>query len=238
MIIAAAQIKVTGDLITNLRTVERYVKKAAAKDVNFVCFPEACISGSETEELPSKGHEDFIVKLAVKFNINIIVGTYAKVGSKIRNQIWVISRKGKTVYKYNKRNLYISESTEVIPGKSNRVLELDGLPFAVINCYDYAFPEQIRELAQKGAKVIFCPSYLLSHPNTKQVLLKVPQMRAFDAMAYYLMVDAIAEDTFKRSRICHPLYEISSVKNRQGLITAEINLEDIDALRAEYKTLI
>ena len=210
--IAAAQIEVTGDIEKNLSTILANITEAAQQQANIICFPEICLIDDDMNARRISRESRAIQAAAALHGIHVICGSYVIDDTKrIRNQIWVIDRTGNIVMRYNKRNLYKAESAAILPGKRNKIFELDGIRFAIINCWDYAFPEEIRSLAAKGAEVIFCPSYLLSHPRTKDVLDKIPQVRAFDAMTYFVMVDAFAQDTYKRSKICHPLRVLSAI---------------------------
>lgn len=229
MKVAAAQIIVESDVAKNLEKILEYIKKARRADV--VCFPEVCLQ-CEKETIKSLGREiKKICDAAKENNINVIFGAYVKEEEKIRNKIFVVNKSGEIIYKYNKRNPYKTEQEYVASGKINKPFMLDGIPCAVINCWDYAYPEYLRMLAKKGAIVIFCPAYLLSHPLTHNVLRKIPQVRAFDTMSYFVMVDAIGEETYMRSRICHPLHQIDFIKDKEGIIYAEIDEQEILELR-------
>ena len=232
--VAAAQIRVTSDVEQNLSRILTAVKDAASRKARFVCLPEACLVVDD-DNVPSIDAElKKIRRVAKERAIHVIFGSYAKINGHVRNQVFVISADGSIVYRYSKRNVFMKESALVKPGRSNKVLSLDGVVFAVINCWDYAFPEQFRVLAKKGAKIIFCPAYLLSHPRTKNVLVHVPQVRAFDTMAYFVMADAVSEETFCQTTMCHPLRRLARVSGREGLLVQDLDLSEITALRKEF----
>jgi predicted amidohydrolase len=235
--VIAAQIKVTESVQENLASILSAITEAGKEKTDFICFPEACLVSDETFIPQLKGETKAIRKAAAQANVNVLFGTYVKEKGITRNQIWVINRKGELVYRYNKKHLYATEIEHVKAGKTNKMLTLDGIKFAVINCWDYAFPEYLRKLAQQGADIIFCPSYLLSFPFTKEVLRKIPQVRAFDCMAYFVMVDACAEDSFKHSKICSPLQELAGIEGKPGLLKAELDLSLLQELRARFKNL-
>jgi (R)-amidase len=222
----------------NLTEILTRIHTASSNGARFICFPEISLVSDETR-LQDITREVAQIKQAAKDNdINVIFGTYIQdEKGHIRNQIWIVNRQGGVVYRYSKRNPFLTEKSFLKAGRQNKVVTVDEMPFAVIDCWDYAFPEHIRGLAKRGAKVIFCPSYLLSHPRTREVLDRVPQVRAFDTMAYFIMVDSYAPETFKRTRICHPLHEIASVVNSPATIYADIDLTEIDELRETYHNL-
>jgi omega-amidase len=236
--VAVVQMRVEDNIQDNLQEILKYIKKAAKKKANIVCFPEVCLI-CDRNLIKNITKETKVIQEVAKTNsIHTIFGTYIK-DSKgaIRNQIMVVNNSGEIIHRYNKRYPYISEQGFLKTGKKNKVLELDKIPFAVINCWDYSFPEHIRELARKGAKIIFCPSYLMSFPQTSQVLNKIPQIRAFDCMGYFIMVDAYADDSYQESKICHPLKEIKSISKKEGMIIADLDIHEIEVLREEYQNL-
>lgn len=235
--IAAAQICVSEDIDRNHAHILRAIYQSAKQGARFVCLPESCLVPEVSLLRSTHEYIKNICGAAQEHGINVIFGSYARVCGKIRNRVFVVSDQGSIVHRYDKRNLFMDEPQEVVGGKTNEVISLLGIPFAVINCWDYAFPEQIRWLACKGAKIIFCPAYVVSHPRTSNVIPYVPQVRAFDAMSYFVMVDAFAEDAYGRTRICHPLREVASVVGSEGIVVADIDLSEIDSLREEFPNL-
>lgn len=233
MKIAAAQIKVTESRNDNLQKILEYMKKARNSDV--ICFPELSLQCDQDNVHSIDKDIETLCKAAIEYNLNLIFGAYIKLNGKIKNRIFVINKNGEIIHQYNKKHPYGLEEEYLSKGRNNKPFDLDGVCCAVINCWDYAFPEYGRDLASHGAKVIFCPAYLMSHPRTKEVLKKIPQVRAFDYMSYFVMVDAVANDTFKRSKICHPLRQLKSIKDKEGIIYADLNISEINELRNEFK---
>ncbi len=232
--IAAAQITITSSIEKNLQEILKAIAKASTQKASFVVLPETCLVSESKLVRPVLDLLKQIYAAAKEYSINVIFGSYVLVRGRIKNRILVVSKEGVVVHRYDKRNLFMQEPSEVVAGKRNRVLELDGVPFGVINCWDYAFPEQQRRLAKNGAKIIFCPANLLSHPRTKNVLLAVPQVRAFDSMAYFVMVDGFHKRLFCQTRICHPLRELARISDEPGMVCVDVDLKEIDLLRKEF----
>lgn len=238
MRVAAVQMQVSGDVGENLQRQLAFIAAAKERGADVVCFPETSLQSDEEDVRRITSAAARVRAAAREQGINVIFGTYnLDAKRRIRNQVWVVDRNGDVVARYNKRNPYLTERAFLTAGRRNKVFLLDGVRMGVINCWDYAFPEHIRSLARKGAQVIFCPSYLLSHPQTASVLAHVPQVRAFDAMCYFVMVDAATKETFRRSKICHPLRELARIEEEEGLITADLDLAEIDALRERFQNL-
>lgn len=235
MKIAAAQITAHDDKKTNLESMLLYIKKT--KSVDTLCFPELCLQSNVKQVTSIEKEIKILCAAAKQYQTNIIFGSYVAIDGKIKNRIFVINKQWEVIHRYNKKHPYASEQESVSKGRNNKPFLLDGISCAVINCRDYAFPEYSRDLAQKWAKIIFCPAYLMSFPRTKDVLEKIPQVRAFDCMSYFVMVDAIADDTFKRTKICHPLYEIQKLTGKEWVICATLDVTEIDQLRIEFSNL-
>lgn len=232
--LAAAQIIITRNTEKNLESILEAVSRAASEGAQFVCLPETCLVSEASLVKPVKDLLEQIYAAAKTYSINIVFGSYVLVRGRVKNRILVVSKEGKVVYRYDKRNLFMQEPKEVSPGGTNKVLSLDGVRFAVINCWDYAFPEQLRRLAKKGAKIIFCPANLLSFPRTKNVLLAVPQVRAFDTMAYFVMVDGFSSKLFCQSKVCHPLRELARISDEPAVVCVDVDLAEIDSLRQDF----
>lgn len=232
MKVVAVQMPIVDAIEENFHKVVQYIEKASGNDV--IVFPETCLLSERKLIQPIQKYLRGVRKAALTHNIAVIFGSYVRDDGKTWNRIFVVDRHGEIVHRYNKKNPYLTEREFISKGRVNRVFRLNGVPCAVINCWDYAFPEYLRKLAKQGAQVIFCPAYLLSHPLTSQVLLKMPQVRAFDCMSYFVMVDSSTEECFRHSRICHPLRELAAIDSREGMIQAELNLEEIGPLRERF----
>lgn len=170
MKIAAAQIKVTDSKNNNLQRMLEYINKTKNADV--ICSPELSLQCDPNNVLSIQKDLKILSQATIKKNLNLIFGAYIKDKNKIRNRIFVMNRKGEVIHRYNKKHPFISEKDPISGGRKNNIFLLDNVPCAVINCWDYAFPEYGRDLAQKGAKIFFCPSYLLSYKQTTNVLEK------------------------------------------------------------------
>jgi beta-ureidopropionase len=125
----------------------------------------------------------------------------------------------------------------VSPGKANKVIETDFGKIGIINCWDFAFPEFVKNLSKKGAKIIFCPSYLIDYERDKDILRKISLVRAFENMSYYVSCDAFTDETLSESYICHPLRMLKIIKKKEGIMFKDLNLKEIDSLRKYYDLL-
>ncbi len=97
--------------------------------------------------------------MAVRFNINIIGGssfTYEE--GKLYNVSWLFRRNG-TIGRQEKMHITPSERRwwGLTPGRKMEVFDTDRGKIGINICYDIEFPEMMRYMAKKGAKIIFCP---------------------------------------------------------------------------------
>ncbi len=231
--VASAQIKVGLDINKNLKEILKFIDKAKSKKSDIVCFPEACLNSSYKPIDVSKEIKTIQEKCKEK-SIWCIFGTHIPAGNKLKNSIFLINRRGKIKYRYDKVHLWKSEENKIIPGKIHKVIETDFGKIGIINCQDFVFPSFIQKLSRAGAKIIFCPMYIVDFKKDAHILRMLPLIRAFDTISYFVTSAALAYNSMAESFICHPLKILKKLKNKEGIIFANLNLEKIDSLRKYY----
>lgn len=232
--VAAAQINVVKDIDKNLLKILAFIEQAKSKDVEIVCFPETCLNSREENIVEVSKHIGKIQEKCKEKSIWCIVGSYVPQNNKMRNVTFLIDRLGKIRYEYVKVHLWKTEKENVIAGKTNNVIDTEFGKIGIITCWDFAFPSFIQQLSQKGAKIIFCPSYLVSYKKDGDVLRKIPLVRAFENLVFYISCDAFTDETLSESFLCHPLRIVQKIEKREGIIYADLDLEEIDSLRNYY----
>ena len=236
--IGAAQIRVTKNTGENFNKIIFYIKKAASKNVDIVCFPEASLIHSKNKKaIKSISTNRYInkIKNACKENkIHCIFGTALLEKNKLYNAAFFIDDKGKVIYKYYKKNLWKSEKGEANNGKRNKVISTKFGKIGIIICWDIAYPEYVKELGKKGAWIIFCPSYVINYKRELESYETLPLARSFENSAYFVYCDAYAKDTVKYSYICGPSRIISRIRGKEGLITADLDKRKIMFLKRYY----
>ncbi len=235
--VAAAQIKVVDDIDINLGKILDFIDKAKYENSDIVCFPETCLNSNEENVVNISEKIDKICERCKEKSIWCIFGSYIHKNNEIRNVVFLVDRSGKILNEYNKVHLWKTERRNVIPGKTNDIIDTEFGKIGIINCWDFAFPSYIQRLSRSGAKIIFCPSYLVSYEKDGDVLRKIPLVRAFENLCYYISCDAFTDKTLSESYICHPLRILQKIEGKEGMIFADLNLEDIDHLRNYYDHL-
>lgn len=154
--------------------VEYFVDVAADYKADFVTFPELFtlqLLSLETEKLPpapaiekiseyTERFVEFVSRLAVSYNINIIGGSHPTrvAGGDIRNVCYVFLRDGST---YSQEKLHPTPAEtrwwNIKGGEGASVIQTDCGPIGVMICYDSEFPELARHLTDQGAMILFVP---------------------------------------------------------------------------------
>jgi predicted amidohydrolase len=163
---------VWGDKSANLKMIKRLITKAAGKGANLILFPEVALTGHDpepkgemhrenAETIPGPSTEE-IAKLAIKYNVYIVVGMTEKEKiepSIIYNSAAIIGPNG-VLGSYQKLHLYADEQLCWSRGrKGPLVFETPWGWVGVGICYDtYQFPELARIYSIKGALLYLNPT--------------------------------------------------------------------------------
>ncbi len=159
------------------KQIEYFTDVASDYRADFVLFPELLtvpvLSAPEVKEYaltPSKAIEalteyteryvDFMEKLAVSYNINIIGGSHPTKmrDGTIENIAYVFLRDG-SVFQQSKIHPTPNERYwwNIKGGNALNAIPTDCGTIGVLICYDCEFPETARHLADQGAQIIFVP---------------------------------------------------------------------------------
>jgi len=167
--VAACQIDPQiGEVNANLERISTAVTEAAAAGATFIVLPEAVVTGygfgSLAEALPvarqaEASAEEMLAGLAVTHRATIVCGTLEANGDEVFNVALVLLPDGRR-YRYRKMHLpFLGIDRFATPGPdAPSVIEIDGLRFGVLICYDLRFPEAARICALEGADLIALPT--------------------------------------------------------------------------------
>ena len=233
MKVAAAQVIVTRNAEENCEKILLFLERAKRRKVDIICFPETCLVTKSKDVIRIEKSLRRIKEKCRKLRIYCIFGTYEKIGKHVYNIVYFIDKNGKIKYKYKKRHLWVTEKNVKV-GKANKVVNTEFGKIGIITCWDFAFPEDIRKLSKDGARIIFCPSYLVNYKPAKDVLESLPLTRAFENCCYYVTADVFTKETAVMSFICSPYKILASIKGKEGIISRKIDLKRIDKLRRFY----
>lgn len=254
------QIKpILGNKELNLKKVEHCIKKHSNKNLDLVVLPEYFSTGIDSEYFVSNPEEegnsstiDYIKKLAIKYNSNIIAGTIIEQDEeKLYNTAYIINRAGEIVAKYRKIHLFNymwgNEGEHLTSGNEEVVVDLDFGKIGLSICFDMRYPMHYNHLIKKGAEIVVSPTaWIIPKEIYKDIdLLKYAQemwiainrTRAYDNGVYLITSNqtGLVHNNFGcigNSLIVSPTAEIiSNAKNEEGGFYAEIDLSLVKYMR-------
>jgi predicted amidohydrolase len=167
--VAACQIDPQlGEVDANLERIATAVTEAAGRGATFIVLPEAAVTGygfaSLADALPvarkaEAAAENMLAGLAQTHRSTIVCGTLEPNGDEVFNVALVMLPDGRR-YRYRKMHLpFLGIDRFATPGPdAPSVIEVDGLRFGVLICYDLRFPEAARICALEGADLIALPT--------------------------------------------------------------------------------
>ena len=144
----------------NILIIEDYVRKATGK-ADIIIFPEYSISGGLPIEEGIDTNGDYLkefIRMASKYNIDIIPGTIIEESEGLRNTAYYISSKGVVLGRYEKKNLWKTEKEKIIPGNNIVVFQTDYGIVGMSICWDLMDSTIYHNMALQGARIVYCPS--------------------------------------------------------------------------------
>lgn len=257
MKIALIQINSGDDKKINFEKAKKYVLDSIKKDVDIVCLSERFLywGDSKLEEAEKDINSKYIKEfqqIAKDGKVNIILGSVsieAELKNKSTNSCLIIDRKGDIIHRYDKLYMFnvmkddvvVKESDSTISGNSIGLFEIDEIKMGVGICYDLRYPEYFQELVKNGAEIIFLPA------NFRKVTGKIAwdiltKARAIENQVYFCACGQTGETGVKErcgnSRIISYDGEIiSDLKNEEGIVIADVNLNELRKFREEFPVL-
>jgi len=246
-IAALAQIKYSTKSRENVDKVKHYIRLAASKGADIVCFPEACISIKDRTD-PFKLTHPFVKEIQEECKKNAIwaiISDDFMFKGKTFSAALLFNRKGEEVGHYSKINLS-GDNSLVEAGKNTKVFKTDFGKISIVICWDLILPELFKRIKKKGAEIVFCPTqwhyeedaYRKKYKYRDLRLLKsLVTARAFENLYFVALCNPLTDrkDLISYSAIVSPHKILKQIKGREGLITSEINLNDIQRLHKLYK---
>jgi predicted amidohydrolase len=243
-VIALAQIKYFDiHKKNNIEKIKRYIRLAKKFKADIVCFPESCLHKTDTLHFDDKFINE-IKQECKKNSIWCIINEEIILKKTPFNLALLISRQGKISGFSKKIHLY-GDSKNVKPGKKIKVFKTDFAKIGIVICWDLAFPELFKKMKNAGAEIVFCPAawcyeekaYDKHHKKEETKLLRaLISARAFENLYFVALCNPVVnrEDQVSYSAICSPHKILKEIIDKEGLITAKINLKEIKKLCKIY----
>lgn len=180
--IGLAQMQVIkSDPQANLNKAEAFIKDAAQKGVQLLCFPELFTTGfswAKNKELVKDA--DTVIKalseMARRYKIWINGSVLTKTATeKPANTSILFDDTGKEVARYSKTHLFTltHEDRHMTPGDKLCTVETPWGRIGLAICYDLRFPELFRSYALQGIQLVLLPmAFPLQRMEHMKVLLR------------------------------------------------------------------
>jgi predicted amidohydrolase len=257
--VAAVQLNSNGDKARNLAAAERLVRDAAADGAEFVALPEKwnllaggpeLAAGAEPLDGPSltaaRGW-------ARDLGIHLLAGSISERGAegeKASNTSVLIGPDGGDLAVYRKIHMFdvdaggvsYRESEFERPGEESVLAQAGALGVGMTVCYDLRFPELVRILALRGARLIAVPSAftLATGRDHWEVLLRA---RAIENQLFVLAPNQWGEapphySSFGRSVIVDPWgVVLATAPDGECFVAAELDFAAQDRVRESLPSL-
>ena len=260
--IALVQMKSSTIKSENLKLSIDYIRQAAKKKVELVCFPEFQMAYSPIEqsakELSTIAENaingNFITTLrkeAKRHSIKIIATIYENINTKrkkktdyrVSDTAIMISEKGDVMSIYRKLHLYdalgFKESAKLVGGdKIERPVKVGIGKIGLEICYDIRFPEMSRILTLDGANVLAIPSGWVQgimKVEHWQIMLKA---RAIENGCYVIAPDQVGNIFSGRSMVIDPFgITLLDMGNKEGVEVVEIARDRVEFVRKSLPLL-
>jgi predicted amidohydrolase len=163
----------------------------------------------------------------------------------------LFDRSGNEVARYRKLHLYdvqipgrvdAMESATIAAGDEVVTADLEGHKAGLTICYDIRFPELYRELAIRGAEIVFLPAAFMLYTG-KDHWEPLIRARAIENQCFMLAsgqqgVDNNGRATFGRSMIVDPWGTVlATAQDGNGFAIAELDFERLARIRSELPSL-
>ena len=198
--VAACQILTFHDPGKSAEKVVHWMKQAAAKGVDVVAFPEACLCGYAyaPEYWSAARPDDFaraeerVIAEARALGLAVVLGTVHWEGPSVYNSLLVIDKGGLVRGRYAKTHLAEDWSA---PGHILPTYAVAGVESCFLVCHDIRYPELVRLPAIAGARICYfcsCESGLVLE-HKLSAYRAMPISRACENTIYLVMANTPAD---------------------------------------------
>jgi N-carbamoylputrescine amidase len=161
---AAMMCSVVGKTSDNLLRIESFVREAADKGVDVICFPETSITGYSVQEIISSYAEpipgpssDALVSISRSTGLTILSGLIERGDGDSLFISHIVTSPHGLGSVYRKLHLAPNEGNIYSHGNEFPIYRHAKMIFGIELCYDTHFPELTTILALRGVEVLFLP---------------------------------------------------------------------------------
>ena len=178
--VGVAQLAVTSDVDKNVAKICTFLQRARGQGLQILCFPEYALNPDLDHWVDLAPAIAQIQAACRTHELWCIFGAEAGGPDARQNSTYLIDPTGTIRQRYVKVHLWQNEKAHFVAGQHAQVIDIGICRIGIICCWDIAFPSFVAALAQQGAEIIFCPSYLCDYAQDQQALRALPLARAFE----------------------------------------------------------
>lgn len=244
-LVAVCQFSPTGSKSGNRERIAELTSDAAARGARVVVFPEYSsyfvdpmdATYAVNAEALDGEFVQALQTVASDHDVTIVAGLVEAAGERVRNTLVAVDATGLRAT-YRKQHLYDAfgqtESDWIEAGdlSAPQTLEIDGLRFAMMTCYDLRFPEVARTLVDAGADVIVVPAEWVRGVLKEQHWTTLLAARAIENTVYVVAADHPTPIGVGHSQIIDPQgVVIAGVGTAEGIAVGEVSMDAITRVR-------
>lgn len=248
MRISIGQLNPSGVVAENLTTIRSLAERAVDDNAQLLVLPEESMFtvrhvDGPLDEAVANGWSQFLSglgEIAEELDIALVAGGYEPSdSSRPYNTLVAVDASGKIVGTYRKLHLYDAfrhkESDRITPGNGGvEILELGGLRFGLMTCYDLRFPEMARALSVKGADALLVPAAWFKGDHKIDHWKALLKARAVENTVWMIAAGTCSNNTIGYSAIVDPLaLPVSTLEEEtEAIATAEVDRERVNEVRS------
>jgi predicted amidohydrolase len=254
MRIASGQFSAGTDPQRNLGQILQLMTSAARGGAELLVLPESSLyAGNEPPAVLARVAQPldgpFISGIAASardLQLPVVVGmAEANPDGFPFNTLVALDASGAVQATYRKVHLYDAfgyrESSGTTPGviAKPQLLDLAGLRFGMLTCYDLRFPESARHLLDAGADVLLLPAMWIVGPGKEDHWNTLVRARAIENTAYVVTANQTGPLATGYSIMVDPFgVVIANAGEASGVIFSELSAERIGVVRARVPSLL
>lgn len=257
---AVVQLHVVPNVDENLATVSELIRDAAKAGAKLIALPEMVDFSGDKEQVPNIKTDipgpvsNHFADLAKELGVWLQAGSIHENipgDDRTYNTALLFNPQGEEVARYRKLHLYdvqipgrvdAKESATIAAGSDIVTADIDGHTAGLTICYDIRFPELYRELANRGAEIVFLPAAFMLYTG-KDHWQPLIQARAIENQCFMLAsgTQGVYPDgraTYGRSMIVDPWGTVlATAGDGNGFAIADLDFEYLKRIRTELPSL-
>lgn len=220
-----------------------------ADHLDLLVFPELFSTGYDLDTIRRAGNElaepvpgpttDLGTALAARHDVALSLTLLERDDGRLFDTTAIVTAAG-VVGRYRKTHLYPDEIGVFAAGNKLEIVDVDGVAYGPMICFEHAFPDVAGALALRGAQLLLIPSAV---PRGYEHLLTLrTRARAQDNQVFAIaanLVDDEPDGFCGLSMIAAPDGRVLAAASGRGeaVVTAEIDLREIDSERTREPAL-